>query len=392
MRSHVIAASRGAEAGAHLTDTLRHDRDRLVDEVFATIRAEVPGIAAVPEEHIRRCVRDDMGAALGALSEKRPPSEGELATSAAMAAAFAHAGMPIEIRLAARRIGVRRLIDLLRESADSLGFGTETQIDTVSRLWEWADAMQVSDADAHRTAELELNGGGEEARAWFVRALLDGALSQPEVAARAAAYGLLPGIKYFAFRARPGPGFDATAIARAIQASGGHEGFGVLIAMVDGDVCGATARVPRVENEGTVGVGNETELMRLGTSFRLATRALETAIAFGYEGVVTLDDLSLRPAILAETHLGERVIRRYLDPLTELGEFGATLEASVRAYLTNGMRIHDSAEALYVHPNTLRHRLDRFQEVTGADFRRTQDLLEVWWALERRTLDEASRQ
>jgi hypothetical protein len=212
------------------------------------------------------------------------------------------------------------------------------------------------------------------------------------VAARAAAYGLLPGIKYFAFRGRPAPGFDPPALARAIRTSGGHDGFGVLLATVDGDVCGAASRVPRVGDEGTVGVGTESDLMRLGTSFRLANRALETAIAFGYDGVVTLDDLSLRPAILAETHLSERLIRRYLDPLAELGEFGAALEASVRAYLSNGMRIHDSAETLFVHPNTLRHRLDRFQEVTGADFRRTQDLLEVWWALERRSLDAASRQ
>jgi hypothetical protein len=392
MRPPRFAELGGAEAGVALVDTLRRDRDRLIEEVLITVRAEVSGVGAVPEEQLLRSVRDDISAVLDAVAEDRPPNEEELAASAAVAATFARAGMPIETRLAIRSAGIKRMSELLRESGASLGFSADAQVDTVSSLWEWAAAMQVSDADAHRTAELEVNGGGEEARAWFVRALLDGALSQAEVAARAAAYGLLPGITYFAFRGRPAPGFDAPALARAIKASGGHDGFGVLLATVDGDVCGATARIPRITGEGTVGVGAQADLMRLGSSFRLANRALETAIAFGYEGVVTLDDLSLRPAVLAESHLGERLIRRYLHPLAELGEFGATLEASVRAYLTNGMRIHDSAETLYVHPNTLRHRLDRFQEVTGADFRRTQDLLEVWWALERRTLDAASRQ
>jgi DNA-binding PucR family transcriptional regulator len=39
-----------------------------------------------------------------------------------------------------------------------------------------------------------------------------------------------------------------------------------------------------------------------------------------------------------------------------------------------------------VHPNTLRHRLRRFDESTGADLRRPADLVELWWALERRRL------
>ena len=53
-------------------------------------------------------------------------------------------------------------------------------------------------------------------------------------------------------------------------------------------------------------------------------------------------------------------------------------------YLASGMRVDASAKALIVHPNTLRHRLDRFQQLTGADLRKTQDVVEVWWALERR--------
>ena len=112
--------------------------------------------------------------------------------------------------------------------------------------------------------------------------------------------------------------------------------------------------------------------------------ALDTAIAFGVEGVVSIDELSLRPVILAEDHVGEWLMRRYLEPLGELGEYGATLEHTVEEYLARGMRVDASAKALIVHPNTLRHRLDRFQQLTGADLRKTQDVVEVWWALERR--------
>jgi DNA-binding PucR family transcriptional regulator len=77
-------------------------------------------------------------------------------------------------------------------------------------------------------------------------------------------------------------------------------------------------------------------------------------------------------------------VKRYLEPLRELGEFGTTLEHTVREYLDQDMRIDDSAKALIIHPNTLRHRIERFQQITGADLRRTEDMIEVWWALQRR--------
>jgi DNA-binding PucR family transcriptional regulator len=50
------------------------------------------------------------------------------------------------------------------------------------------------------------------------------------------------------------------------------------------------------------------------------------------------------------------------------------------------MHIDETAGALHVHPNTLRHRLRRFEEATGANLRQPSDLIELWWALERRRL------
>jgi DNA-binding PucR family transcriptional regulator len=40
-----------------------------------------------------------------------------------------------------------------------------------------------------------------------------------------------------------------------------------------------------------------------------------------------------------------------------------------------------------MHANTLRHRLRRFEEATGANLRSPADLAELWWALERRRLE-----
>jgi hypothetical protein len=390
-RRFVVARSWEAETSTEAAEfsemVLSRDQDRFVDEIVTAIKSEVDALADLPADIMGELVRADLQRAMNAISERRLPNDAELAESATIAANFARGGVPIDTVLQGRRVAIRRSCELLRAAGAEAGLDPESQVECIYRMWEWADAIHVADAEAHRAAELEMNGSGDEERAWFVRALIHGTLSPAEISGRATAYGLLPGVLYRAFRARPTPGVDLRTLTRAIEANGSDNGYGSLIATVDGDVCGIVSRRPRLSGQGIVGLGAESELAQLDKSFVLANRALETAVAFGYDGVVTMEELSLRPAILAETDLGEALVSRYLDPLQELGEFGTTLEETVREYFAHGMRIDESAKALYVHPNTLRHRLDRFQQLTGADLRNTQDVLEVWWALERRTLD-----
>jgi hypothetical protein len=360
--------------------------ERFVEEMASAIRSEVAEAAKVSDQALEECIRIELGYCLVAMVERRLPNPTEVADTAAMAANFARAGVTIEALLEGRRVAARRTCELMREIGDDCGVDPDTVVECIYRVWEWADATQVSDAEVYRARERELQGGGEQERELFVRALLEGTFAPTDIAARATAYGLLPGAAYLAFRARPAPGVDRRMLARSIETTGGNDGFGVLIATLDGDICGAITRAPRVNGLGVVALGPPADLTRLDSSFQLASRALDTAIAFGIDGIVTMDDLSLRPAILAESHLGERLVKRYLEPLQELGEFGITLEATVRAYLAHGMRIEESAKALFVHANTLRHRLDRFQQITGADLRNTQHVVELWWALERRRL------
>lgn len=68
-------------------------------------------------------------------------------------------------------------------------------------------------------------------------------------------------------------------------------------------------------------------------------------------------------------------------PLEAEGEFGQFLLETVRAYLAHGLSIPRAAASIPVHVNTLRYRLKRFQELTGADLHDPEHLIEVSWAL-----------
>jgi DNA-binding PucR family transcriptional regulator len=59
------------------------------------------------------------------------------------------------------------------------------------------------------------------------------------------------------------------------------------------------------------------------------------------------------------------------------------LIASLRAYFECGMHFERAAARLFVHQNTLRYRIGRFEAITGASLREPTVAFEVWWALER---------
>jgi DNA-binding PucR family transcriptional regulator len=167
----------------------------------------------------------------------------------------------------------------------------------------------------------------------------------------------------------------------------GEEG---LVTALDSDVVGIASRPPAAVTGVAAGVGPPARLAALPGAFVLAGRALQTALAFGKEGVFSLSDLSIRPAILVDEALGDAFVGRYLEPLADLGRLGAELETTLRTWFDHGMRIDETAKALFIHPNTLRHRLRRFEETTSANLRHPSDLMELWWALERKQLEDTT--
>jgi DNA-binding PucR family transcriptional regulator len=99
--------------------------------------------------------------------------------------------------------------------------------------------------------------------------------------------------------------------------------------------------------------------------------------------VYRLEDLSLRVAVAAEDELGELLVGRYLRPLEKLGGRSEAVLDTVAAFIENGLSVKATAEALDVHQNTVRYRLGRFEELTGANLEKPVTAFEVWWAMQR---------
>jgi PucR C-terminal helix-turn-helix domain len=358
-----------------LVSEIEAELDEVVEAIGARIREEIPDFRRLPAEALAGAIRGNVARALDALRELREPTGAELERAAAIGRERAEQGLTVDAVLHAYRISISAVWSRFGELARARGADVATVLAFSETLWLWADAVMDVVGAAHREVELEQAREEQQRRDAFVLALLTGTLDADDLRRESATFGLDPERCYVAFRARA-PHRVATSLA------GGSR----LVTALDHDLAGVATRTPARQPGVTVGVAPPARLEALPTAFAHASRALQTALAFGQEGVFSLADLSIRPAILADEALGDAFAARYLEPLAALGRLGAQLETTLRAWLAGGMRIDDTARALHVHPNTLRHRLRRFEETTGATLRDPDDLVELWWALERRRL------
>jgi hypothetical protein len=377
-----MAVETAAQVVGSLVADIEGETAVLVPRIGERIREEIPDFRRLPADALAGAIRGNVARALTALRDLRPPTDAELEQAAAIGRERAEQGLTVDAVLHAYRITVTAVWSRFGELARERGADVTSVLAFSETLWVWADAVMDIVGAAHREVELEQAREEQQRRDAFLLALLTGTLDASELRRDSATFGLDADRLFTPFRAR-GPG---ALSHRAITVLAGDDG---LVMALDRDLAGIATRPPGDVPGIVTGIGPAVRLEALPAAFAMASRALQTAVAFGQEGAFTLADLSIRPAIVADEVLGDAFAARYLEPLAGLGRLGAELEETLRTWLDQGMRVDDTARALHVHPNTLRHRLRRFEEATGTTLRDPRHLVELWWALERRRLQSS---
>ena len=364
-------------------DALIADRELLTKRVRESIRAQLPAYRLVGDRELDWGFRIDLdGTLISARAGHEAVTDEHLAGLIPVGETRARQGIPIQEVLLAWRIGVQVVIDRATEIGPQLEISPDEMLRFVRALIAASDRAMAIIASAHRGAELELAAREHERRAAVVHEALLGKLSPVVVRAHAESCGIDPACDYVAIRAEGSPeeraqrerrlGFQSAVTPR--------QGLGAII---DDDLAGFLLRPPSGQIPFAVGVGPPRPVERLQESFELASRALNTMRAFGLVGAMELDALGLLPAIVSDRPVGDALVRRYLEPLASSQ---AEIAASLRVLFECDMHIEQAAEQLFVHPNTLRYRVGRFEEITGANLRNAKSALEVWWALQRDAL------
>ena len=360
------------------------DRDALVATITAEIRRALPGYRHVADEQLATGFAYELERVLlAARAHGEDVADDELAGLEAIGEARARQRVPAGDMLLGWRIGVQVVLAHSRRTAERLGITSAEMLEYVQSLLAWSDRAMVITAEAHRKAELDATIHEHEERGRFVRAALLGGLAAEELHARAERSGVDVTRQYVAICCPLPEDGITTSLERRLGFHGTVRPRQGLSAVIDGSLVGLLREAPTARTDVTVGVGPPRPLDRLTESFALATRAARTATAYGLAGVRSFDSLGALPAVVDDAQTGDALCRRYLDPV---GSSSAEILPTLRAYFDHRANVERAAEALHVHPNTVRYRLKRFEDLSGARLRHPATALEVWWAVQRRSM------
>jgi hypothetical protein len=366
-----------------LAALLLADAERLAERGAAAMQELLPSYAKVSREALLPVVLANTRNILEAIRDPECDRTQAEADHRASGEARAKQGITSDEMLHAWRIGLDVVREEAHATADELGIGKDVLLEFIEAMLRWGDIAMRTSASAHREAELEIARHEQHHRTNLVRGILFGTLAPGAIRVQAGGYGLDLAVRYHAVRAHPTPELSVRALERQLGVADGAGPRRGLAALLDGDLVGFV-REPLPSSIATaVGVGPPALLHELGNSFRLATRALEGASAVGLGGPVTLSQLGLWPAVIADRDVGDELLRRVIEPVLAQGRTGEAVLDTVMRYVDNDLRLELTADQMYLHVNTVRYRLRRFEELSGMSLRAVGDLVQVWWAIQR---------
>ncbi len=125
-----------------------------------------------------------------------------------------------------------------------------------------------------------------------------------------------------------------------------------------------------------LGAGAAVDVDHLRLSYIQAKHALEIARRRGYGAFVDSDELNSPSAVILSeaSDVIREISTALLRPLVEYDETrGGQLLRTLEVFLAVGGRWSSAATELFIHPNTLRYRIQLIEDITGRNLDRTRD-------------------
>jgi hypothetical protein len=290
------------------------------------------------------------------------------------------------------RLVMMYLCDEYVAQAALLNISAEATMTGMRQLWRVNDQFTNELVKAKSRIDLGIALRQDRQRQVFLQRVISGGLRPAEIALGGSQYGLTPEGEYWAVKVgpvdRPTPGL----ISHLERLATGSP-TAPLVSVADGDLIGITSRRPIPFDAVTpIAVVGPVRMSGLPRAFAEAARLLDVAKRFSKGGLIEPSSLGVLLAVANEPELGESLYQKYVgNVLRDGGSMAEVLLETVDTFLCMNRGYQTTAASLYVHVNTLRHRIGRYEELIGDTFSRTEVALEAWWALRysgiRRTSD-----
>ncbi len=329
-----------------------------------------------PRREVLAWVRWNLDLVIRWLIDARPPTEAELDVFRAQARARAADGTPADIVPANFRRGARFAWRALLEAASD--DERPALLESADLLFEYVDQVSRIFSDVYRDAAASAATAEETAaRALLTRIGRDEApLPEDHQLAERIGFGLDRAARPFVIFS-PGREPDyygalAVQLRRrgALAASEGRRVAGLA------NFASAWREI-RLDDRAIVAEGRSGIRGERGRALEELRMAAEVAAARGRSGVVAVGDYLPELLLGRSPRLARQIRARVYGPLEEAHpELAHTLDLLVEHSFERGA----TAAALPVHRNTLRDRINRISEITGADLDRVEGRGLAWLA------------
>jgi hypothetical protein len=355
---------------AALCAGLLRDEDAVVGDIVELIRRELPEYERLTTAELTTGVVAQFRGLVGGLADGRPPTERDRAVAGDLGRVRARQGLPAQAMINAHHVGYRQVWnELLVRSGGAGSPVAEDLLPAVGTVWSWIQVVSSTAAAGHQEQVRSDDAAVIGVTYRFLSALHHPSPGWEEETRLARALGFDPAGPFQAVCA-PADSWDDDLLdtVRTRLRSGRGEVRGVirgdqLVLLGQGTDADAVVRVlTETVPAGAIGVG----LVRRGlpgAADTLLDAAEALAVAPG-EGVVAgfgrdwlLATLAPRSARLTPVLARARAVAA-AQPL--LGE-------TVRAFAANGSSWSAAGRQLNVHANTVKYRLDRWEQLTGWD-------------------------
>ena len=360
------------ELPAEVAAVLRPGLDALVEEVIEAVRDQVPAYRRPLEGEFGAGLRAGVGDALAQFLDLIEGG-GELpARSKQIYVDFgrweASEGRSMEALLAAYRLGARISWRRIAETIRGSDFGEETIALLAESVFAHIDELSAASAEGFAAELADRAGERDRQRRRLLRLLVDGPGADPAVVREAAAavgWELPSELAALAYRAsspdRVAAHLPAGSLVAAIDE--------VAIALIpDPRAPGRREEIERALHgrPGALGTPVEWEASHRSAQRALAVQRLREEGSIAAEGLVAADENLAALVTLSNPSLLDDLAARRLAPLADLTE-GARerLELTLLAWLDHQGVVKDAAEALHVHPQTVRYRVAQLRELLG---------------------------
>jgi DNA-binding PucR family transcriptional regulator len=419
------ADAAGSAAARAIADRIAAGRHELAQRIVERCREEIVDYRLVDDEEVLADMLafalDSLDALTAGLKDGQPASAARLEPARAAGRRRFHQRVSLESFLHAARIWARVVWDAVLEevrpdrpdeleAAPTVALRLLSQMDQVSTVAADAYVDEVSDRGLLRRDLLDalITGDAEIARR------------------RAGALGLRLAENYvlIVLRASGVDPEDAhrqslstqVALDRIVHATRGrlHPTAGrLIVGMRHGDVvalypvsdpdgvadarCQCAALIDALSIDIRVGMGGwHPGLAATASGYREALDATDIAEAKGIrDRAVALDEV-LIDHIFRSSPYADRILAETIRPMIQYDRtHQSALVTTLRTYLDAGLNLTRTANALFVHANTVVYRLRRIRELSGRDPRNPDDVLILSLAIkfdELRSSSDADRQ